>query len=288
MKKRICAIMLSIMMMIMIVPTVFAADNAVTVKVTPDKKEAKPGDIITYTVSVNAPSVYSLQITLGDMTGLEYVEKSGKVSDTVATDLWYDLAVGEGVGWTEGQKMFNGMGAFSNKLTKDVVIGTFQCKVLDNFSGDASVKLSECEITDDNYDAYLPSIKEEVIKVAESKPDPVESKPDPVESKPDPVESKPDDSKPVESKPDDSKPDDSKPVESKPDDSKVEESKPDESKPADSSAAATSSTKPATNSSKAAANNSTKNPNTGSAAPVAMAAIALVGAAAIVVKKKKD
>jgi len=279
MKKRICAIMLSIMMMIMIVPTVFAAESDVTLKVVPDKTTAKAGDIVTFTVSVSSSKTfYTLQFELGEMSGLELVDR-GTAADGVKAALGFD-----NFAWADDTSLtVNGFGATPKAISGDLVLGTFQCKVLET-KGEVSAQLYNVEFTDEDYNALTTSVNSAAVKVEEDKPDPVESKPDPVESKPDPVESKPD---PVESKPDpvESKAD---PVESKPDDSKVEESKPDESKPADSSAAATSSTKPATNSSKAAANNSTKNPNTGSAAPVAMAAIALVGAAAIVVKKKKD
>lgn len=285
MKKRICAIMLSIMMMIMIVPTVFAAESDVTLKIVPDKTTAKAGDIVTFTVSVNSSKTfYTLQFELGEMSGLELVNR-GAAADGVKAALGFD-----NFAWADDTSLtVNGFGATPKTISGDLVLGTFQCKVVET-KGEVSAKLYNVEFTDENYDAITASVNSTAVKVEEDKPDPVESKPDPVESKPDPVESKPDpvESKadPVESKVDpvESKAD---PVESKPADSKVDNSKPAESK-ADSSAAATSSTKPATTSSKAAANNSTKNPNTGSAAPVAMAAIALVGAAAIVVKKKKD
>lgn len=273
MKKRMFAIIMSIMMMIMIVPTVFAAgEKDVTLTVTPDKKTAKVGDIITFTVSMKVSenvSVNTIQFSLSEKEpGLELVDR-GAAADGVKETLGYD-----NFAWADASSLVvNGYGSAPKALTGEVVLGSFQCKVVESDAG-YFAKLDDVEFTDADYEALDYAVEYVPVEVPGD-----DSSADPVDS------SEPDSSAaPVDSSEADSSSEAS--VESSKTDSSaaaVESSETD-----DSSKAATSSTKASTTSSKAAANNSTKNPNTGSAAPVAMAVIALVGAAAIVAKKNKD
>lgn len=274
MKKRMFAIIMSIMMMVMIVPTVFAADEKdVTLTVTPDKKTAEVGDIITFTVSMkvsaNVSSVNTIEFSLSEKEpGLELVDR-GAAADGVKDTLGY-----ENFAWADASSLVvNGYGSAPKALTGEVVLGSFQCKVVESGAG-YFAKLDDVEFTDADYEALDYAVVYVPVEVPGD-----DSSAAPVDS------SEPDSSvAPVDSSEADSSSEAS--VESSKTDSSVvavESSETD-----DSSKAATSSTKASTTSSKAAANNSTKNPNTGSAAPVAMAVIALVGAAAIVAKKNKD
>lgn len=275
MKKRMFAIIMSIMMMVMIVPTVFAADEKdVTLIVTPDKKTAEVGDIITFTVSMkvsaNVSSVNTIEFSLSEKaTGLELVDR-GAAADGVKETLGYD-----NFAWADASSLVvNGYGSAPKTLTGEVVLGSFQCKVVESDAG-YFAKLDNVEFTDADYEALDYAVEYVPVEVSgnDSSAAPVDSS-EPDSSSVAPVDSSEADSSSAAS------------VESSKTDSSaaaVESSKTD-----DSSKAATSSTKASTTSSKAAANNSTKNPKTGSAAPVAMAVIALVGAAAIVAKKNKD
>lgn len=251
MKKRIFAIILSVMMMIMIVPTVLAAgDDAVAVTITPDKQSANPGDIVTFTVSINVPtSIYTLQFELGEMTGLELTDR-GSAAEGIKETLGFD-----NFAWADDTSLtVNGYGATPNVIEGDVVLGSFQCKVLDT-EGEVSAELYNIEFTDENYEALEYTVESIAVKVTNDSDD--SSNPEPVESSETSVES-----------------------------SSVADV---ESSETDSSAAEASSTSASTTtSSKAAASSTTQNPSTGSAAPIAMAAVALIGAAAIVVKQKKD
>lgn len=186
------------------------------------------------------------------MTGLELTDR-GSAAEGIRETLGFD-----NFAWADDTSLtVNGYGATPNAIEGDVVLGSFQCKVLDT-EGEVSAELYNIEFTDENYEALEYTVESIAVEVTNDSDDsdPVTSTPDSDESSETSVES-----------------------------SSVADV---ESSEADSSAADSSTSASTTTSSKAAASSTTQNPSTGSAAPIAMAAVALIGAAAIVVKQKKD
>ena len=94
MKKKIVALLLTLVMLVGIIPAaVYAAGTAakVTLEVVADKETAMPGDEITYTVTMKTE--YALT-AMGFITsfpeGLTYVDGSGVANAEVKTSLALD------------------------------------------------------------------------------------------------------------------------------------------------------------------------------------------------------
>ena len=124
MKKRIFAVVLSLIFVIGLIPVsaVFAAGST-TLYLTADKTTVNPGDTINYTVSVGAIEHFmgaDFEVVIPQ--GLVYVANSGSVPNGLAATLGCVQAV-----WEESTMVFAmyGSGDYSN--TSDTVILTFSC-----------------------------------------------------------------------------------------------------------------------------------------------------------------
>ncbi len=133
MKKKIIALLLALVMVVGIVPAaVFAAaDGAITptadatLVFTADKTEAKPGDVINYTLSANWKNpTQGFLIKLDMPAGLSYVAKSGKLTDEFS-DIGWALK-----GFTESTLTINGVIAPAAEATEGFIdVATFQVTV---------------------------------------------------------------------------------------------------------------------------------------------------------------
>ena len=124
------------------VPALAAPIESTQLKVTADKTSAKPGDTITYTITMGPVSdMGSMQMCLDIPTGLTYVENSTELADGLKATLGFD-----DVAWTEISKMINGVASAADyESNTDTVIAKFQCTVDADFSGTAEVGLTNLE-----------------------------------------------------------------------------------------------------------------------------------------------
>ena len=124
------------------VPALAAPIESTQLKVTADKTSAKPGDTITYTITMGPVSdMGSMQMCLDIPTGLTYVENSTELADGLKATLGFD-----DVAWTEISKMINGVASAADyESNTDTVIAEFQCTVDADFSGTAEVGLTNLE-----------------------------------------------------------------------------------------------------------------------------------------------
>ena len=146
MNKRITSLMLVftliLTMLATAVPALAAPIESTQLKVTADKTSAKPGDTITYTITMGPVSdMGSMQMCLDIPTGLTYVENSTELADGLKATLGFD-----DVAWTEISKMINGVASAADyESNTDTVIAKFQCTVDADFSGTAEVGLTNLE-----------------------------------------------------------------------------------------------------------------------------------------------
>ena len=146
MNKRITSLALVFVMVLSLlvtaVPALAAPIESTQLKVTADKTSAKPGDTITYTITMGPVSdMGSMQMCLDIPTGLTYVENSTELADGLKATLGFD-----DVAWTEISKMINGVASAADyESNTDTVIAEFQCTVDADFSGTAEVGLTNLE-----------------------------------------------------------------------------------------------------------------------------------------------
>ena len=153
MNKRITSLLLCLVMIFsMMVSAVPAyAAGSTQLKVTPDRTEANPGDIITYTITLGPVSeLGTIQMVVDIPTGVTYVANSGKLADGLRNTLGFDT-----VEWTEESartdpeypgSMISGCASAADYSSgTDTVLATFQCKVNDGFTGTVKVGLKKLE-----------------------------------------------------------------------------------------------------------------------------------------------
>ena len=140
MNKRITSIVLSFVMLFTMLATAVPvlAAGSTSFKMTADKTEAHPGDIITYTVTMGAvTNLDSLKIKLDIPAGLTFVTGSGKITEGLATTMNVD-----GAEFTESTKVIligNAKAQDGYTSTLDTEIMKFQCKVDADASGNKTV-----------------------------------------------------------------------------------------------------------------------------------------------------
>ena len=145
MSKRILSLMLCFVMVfsMSITANVSAATHESTqLKVIPDKTTATPGDVINYTLVMGPVSdLGSIQFDVVIPEGLTYLPNSGRISDGLKNTLGFDS-----LDWTESSKTVNGTASAADyESDADTVLGTFQCKVNNGFTGTTSVDLTNLE-----------------------------------------------------------------------------------------------------------------------------------------------
>ncbi|WP_316608415.1 LPXTG cell wall anchor domain-containing protein [uncultured Ruminococcus sp.] len=149
MNKRIVSVIFCVLLVVTFALTavsVSAEQHTSTVLyVTTETTEAKPGDIIDFTVVMGPVSeLGTIQMTLTIPEGLSYVEGSGKVTDGTMKQMGFDS-----FDWTEETLMINGVASAANyESDSDTPLGSFKCKVNEGFEGTASVQLGNLEFAD--------------------------------------------------------------------------------------------------------------------------------------------
>ena len=142
MKKKIVALLLTLVMLVGIIPAaVYAAEEAetkVTLEVVADKATAMPGDEITYTVTMKTE--YALT-AMGFITnfpeGLTYVDGSGAVNPEAKATLgcddyeWVEWTKRTGMGAQKGENKLQGIASSPNQVS-EIVLCTFKAKVDDD------------------------------------------------------------------------------------------------------------------------------------------------------------
>ncbi len=161
MKKRIISIMIMLVLLINLIPVSFvhAADEKVTVTVTADKTTAERSNEITYTITCEATEqLSSIYLELDIPEGLTYVANSGALDENLET------AIGDvsEASYTEATKIITIAHELPFTLNGAVTIATFKCTVDDSAKGDYTVGLKEAEFTDANID-IMPEAEYKIV-----------------------------------------------------------------------------------------------------------------------------
>jgi len=156
MNKRIMSIVLVLVMLIGLVAAVVpvAAAGSTSFAMTADKTEAKPGDTITYTVSIGAvEDIVGFKLKLAIPAGLTYVEGSGAAVEGLEDTM--DAVKAE---FTESSKVFifGANSRTSYTSASETVLMTFQCTVDADATGDLEINFIIDE--DEVYDSDLDNI----------------------------------------------------------------------------------------------------------------------------------
>ena len=181
MKKKIVALLLTLVMLVGIIPAaVYATNDAkVTLTVTPDKEIAKAGEEVTFTVTMETEeTLASMAFLTAFPEGLEYVDGSGAIDADATATLSFDK-----VDWTEwskrggaekGDNYVNGYGTPAAAAEGAVTICTFKAKLADDAQpGEYAMDLTGLEeFCDIDWNVFDPT----EIDV-ESKPVVVEAEP---------------------------------------------------------------------------------------------------------------
>ena len=111
-------------------------------RITADKTDALPGDIINFTVAMGpVENLGSMQMQLVIPKGLTYVPNSGAIPDGLKEAMGFDA-----LDWTEESLVINGgASAADYASTSKTVLATFQCQADANFSGVKEVGLTYLE-----------------------------------------------------------------------------------------------------------------------------------------------
>lgn len=143
MKKRIVAVIMTLVMVMALLPTTVFATNSITFRVVADKSTAVPGDTINYTVKMGAvTNLAYLKIKLSIPAGLTYV--SGSAPADIETTLNAKSAA-----YTDSTKIFL-VGSAEYTGTGEIVLFSFSCKVDETAKGNSTVTL----IVDDDDDIF--------------------------------------------------------------------------------------------------------------------------------------
>ena len=171
MYKRITSLALVFLMVLSMfaveVPAFAASGKTTSLKLTADKTEAEPGDVITFTVTMGAvEELAALGFDLRIPSGLTLVSGSGTITEGLMTTM-----AAANIMFTESSKIF--MAAACNYTSSaDTVLMTFQCRVDDGASGNKTVELGLVDDDPDNclnldYDNIAVTFTPENINVTE-------------------------------------------------------------------------------------------------------------------------
>lgn len=153
MKKRITSLLLCFVMVFTMlaaaVPALAAGSTSFNIK--PDKTEARPGDTISYTISLGAATnLRSIKIKLSIPEGLTYVAGSGKTPDGLEAT----LNNAQKAAFTESTKVFIVATAAGYTSTTETLLMEFKCTVNEGASGNKAIDLiiDPDDIFDTDYD----------------------------------------------------------------------------------------------------------------------------------------
>ena len=165
MKRKLMSVLAILLLLINLITVtpVKAVGERVTIAITPDKTEVKPGDTITYTVSFEmSEPCYTMQVSLDIPEGLTYVPDSGKIDSDLAAKLDEQLSGFAIVEFAEASKSFLIGGDTPFVLNGNVVIGTFQCTVDNTSEGEYAIALSHVQVADENA-VSIPDTERNII-----------------------------------------------------------------------------------------------------------------------------
>ena len=140
MNKRITSLLLCFVMVFTMlaaaVPALAAGSTSFNIK--PDKTEARPGDTISYTISLGAATnLRSIKIKLSIPEGLTYVAGSGKTPDGLEAT----LNNAQKAAFTESTKVFIVATAAGYTSTTETLLMEFKCTVNEGASGNKAIEL---------------------------------------------------------------------------------------------------------------------------------------------------
>ena len=140
MNKRITSLLLCFVMVFTMlaaaVPALAAGSTSFNIK--PDKTEARPGDTISYTISLGAATnLRSIKIKLSIPEGLTYVAGSGKTPDGLEAT----LNNAQKAAFTESTKVFIVATAAGYTSTTETLLMEFKCTVNEGASGNKAIDL---------------------------------------------------------------------------------------------------------------------------------------------------
>ena len=140
MNKRITSLLLCFVMVFTMlaaaVPALAAGSTSFNIK--PDKTEARPGDTISYTISLGAATnLRSIKIKLSIPEGLTYVAGSGKTPDGLEAT----LNNAQKAAFTESTKVFIVATADGYTSTTETLLMEFKCTVNEGASGNKAIDL---------------------------------------------------------------------------------------------------------------------------------------------------
>lgn len=163
MKKKIFAVLLSLIMIIGLIPMsmVSAQDTDAVVSIEADKTSVKAGDTVTFSVYVESDVPFTtIEFIVEPPTGLTYVANSGKVADGLKQKLGFET-----VEFSE----INRTAIIANDLpyngTDKLKVVEFKCTVDSSALGDYSVGVADLLITDGNFEDCVSTITTADINV---------------------------------------------------------------------------------------------------------------------------
>ena len=150
MRKKIVSLLLVLGLIMSLMPTnICVADETVTLTIEADKSEARPGDMIKYTVKMGpVQNLSALQIMLSIPEGLNYEGlNENNLKNSLANILNTDTG---SINYDRESKMLTVVNCGSNvdesfSSTNDTELMTFSCTVNDDASGDLTVGFIENE-----------------------------------------------------------------------------------------------------------------------------------------------
>ncbi len=169
MNKRITSLLLCFVMVVSLlvtaVPAFATEGNTTSATLTSDKTEAKPGDTITYTVTLGpATDLKALAFELLIPSGLTFVSDSGKISEGLQTKMSASAAM------FAPTAMFVSVADAHYTSTDSIDLMTFQCMVNEGTSGDITVGIryaddDEENVYDKDYDNIAVTFKGATVTI---------------------------------------------------------------------------------------------------------------------------
>ena len=152
MKKKIMAVMLSLVLVLGMIPisNVLAQTKGAKFTVEASKTTANPGDEITFSIYVeDAIPFTGIEIVLGETEGLTYVANSGKIVSGLKEQMGFAEA-----SFTELSKKVLFGNDLPYTLNGKLKLAEFKCTVDDSASGNYTMGISVEDFTDEEFESH--------------------------------------------------------------------------------------------------------------------------------------
>lgn len=152
MKKKIMAVMLSLVLVLGMIPisNVLAQTKGAKFTVEASKTTANPGDEITFSIYVeDAIPFTGIEIVLGETEGLTYVANSGKIVSGLKEQMGFAEA-----SFTEVSKKVLFGNDLPYTLNGKLKLAEFKCTVDDSASGNYTMGISVEDFTDEEFESH--------------------------------------------------------------------------------------------------------------------------------------